>query len=245
MAESTSPTGVVEELKSAVAASIAGNVELVARLNAVIKEAAAAGPAAAPTDGGEVLSRLIKLGLGSYAELNKHVLALLNGLVGVAERTLLPASAAAAAGASKAAGTGRVDLRLDGRIGERVASPFLVENQYDEAVDVSFRADPLCAPGHPDVPPSVVGFEPSRLSILPRGSAVATAMIDVTEGFAAGATYTTTLRLVGFESREIGLALTVAPAAEVPGARGGTKAAAATPVRRRRPPKVRSAGPAG
>ena len=261
MAEATSPAGVVEELKSVVAASIAGNVELVARLNTVIREAAVAGPSAVPSDGGAVLARLIGLGIGSYAELNKHTLALLNGLVGVAERALIPSASEPSPAASSTMGSagpagGRVDVRLDGRIGERVACPFLVENQYDQAVDVSFRSDSLGAPGHPDLPASLVTFEPHRLSILPRGSAVATAMVDVTADFVAGATYTSTVRLVGFEGRQIGLALTVSPAAVSPaahppagrtGARPskavtGKTAADATPVRRTRPPKLRRAG---
>lgn len=262
MAEGKSPAGVVEELKSLVAASIAGNVELVARLNTVIREAAAAGPGAAPTDGGAVLTRLIELGLGSYAELNKHTLALLNGLVGVAERALLPPSlrapgASSTMGAAGPAG-GRVDVRLEGRIGERVACPFVVENQYEQAVDVTFRSDGLVAAGQPDLPPSLVTFEPSRLSILPKGSAVATAIVDVTADFAAGATYTSTVRLVGFEGREMGLALTVAaalaPAALPPSTPAATRPAmatprsaapapraAATPVSRTRSPKLRRA----
>jgi len=259
MAEATSPARVVEELKSVVAASIAGNVELVARLNTVIREAAAAGPAAVPGDGGAVLSRLIELGLGSYAELNRHTLALLNGLVGVAERALLPNAAGVSKAASSTMGAagpapGRVDVRLDGRIGERVACPFLVENQYDQAVDVSFRSDALVAAGQPDLPPSLVTFEPPRLSILPRGSAVATAMVEVTPEFVAGTTYTSTVRLVGFEGRQMGLALTVAPAAAPaalpPAGRAGPrpakgpvrKSTAANPVRRTTPPKLRRAG---
>lgn len=266
MAEATSPASVVEELKSVVAASIAGNVELVARLNTVIREAAAAGPAAGLSDGGAVLSRLIGLGLGTCAELNKHTLALLNGLVGVAERSLLPSASSSSAAAAAASPTmsaagpaeGRIDVRLDGRIGERVACPFLVENQYDQAVDVSFRSDSLSAAGHRDLPSSLISFEPPRLSILARGSAVATAMVDVTDDFVAGATYTSTVRLVGFEGRQLGLALTVAPAAVAPAAlpsagrtadrpatapaRKAAGAAGATPVRRSRPSKLRRAG---
>lgn len=226
MAQAPTPAELAEQLRSLVATNVAGNVELVARLNGVLRDAAAAGPAAAPTDAGAVLARLVEAGLASYAVLSRHTLALLHGLVGVAERALVPGAGPAPVAAP--AGDHRVDAHVEGPPGERVPCPFLVENQYDQAVDVSFRADPLTAAGHPDQPASLVSFEPARLSILPGGSAVATALVDVTGDFAVGATYTTTVRLAGFEGRQVRIALTVA-------------APAAGAVHRARPPRLRRA----
>lgn len=213
MAAAPTPSELVEELKALVAAHVAGSVELAARLNALVRKVASDPPAPAG-DGGAVVSRLADLGIASYAELSKHTLALLGGLVGVAERALAP-DAGEPSGASRPKDA-PADLQLSAAAGERATSSFLVENSYDQAVDVSFRADALVSAGHPDLPGTLVTFEPARLSILPRGSAVATAVVDVGSDFVLGATYTSTVRLLGFEGRALRLSLAVAPAAARP-----------------------------
>ena len=225
MAEAPTPAELVEQLKALVAANVAGTVELAARLNALVRTVAA-DPPAPPAGGPAVVGRLVEAGLASYAELSKHTLALLQGLVGVAERAMAPAAGDGPVTSGSPDSDGPADLRLEGRPGERVTSAFLVENQYDQAVDVSFRADPLSASGQPDLPAGHITFEPSRLSILPKGSAVATAVVEVTPEFAVGASYSSTVRLLGFEGRSLRLALSVAPPA----------------AGRTRPPKVRRAG---
>lgn len=232
MAGAPTPAELVEELKALVAAHVAGSVELAARLNALVRKVASDPPAPAG-DGSAAVARLAELGLASYAELSKHTLALLGGLVGVAERALAPDVDGETAGASASATPGQnrpADLRLSGKVGERVTSSFLVENSYDQAVDVSFRADALVSPGHDDLPATHIDFEPARLSILPRGSAVATAVVDITPEFAAGATYTSTVRLLGFEGKALRLAVAVAAGEARP-----------APARARKP-KVRQAG---
>ena len=213
MAAAPTPAELVEELKALVATHVAGSVELAARLNALVRKAASDPPAPAG-DGSAVVSRLAEMGIASYAELSKHTLALLGGLVGVAERALAPD--AEEPSADSAATDATADLHLAAGAGERATSSFLVENSYDQAVDVSFRADALVAPELPDLPGTQVTFEPARLSILPRGSAVATAVVDVGPDFVAGATYTSTVRLLGFEGRALRLSLAVAPAAARP-----------------------------
>lgn len=210
MAAAPTPAELVEELKSLVAAHVAGSVELAARLNVLVRKVASDPPEPAG-DGGAVVARLAGLGLASYAELSRHTLALLGGLVGVAERALAPEDPdASATGRGGAAGDGPADLQLTAPAGGRATSSFLVENTYEQVVDVSFKADALVSPGRPDLPGTLVTFEPARLSILPRGSAVATAVVEVTPDFVAGATYTSTVRLLGFEGRALRLALVVA-----------------------------------
>lgn len=228
------PADVVDELRSIVAANVAGSVELVARLNAVVRRALADAPEAPPPDAADVLDRLLDAGLSSYAEVNKHALALLDGLVSVAERALLPAP-------PKAVAT-PVDVRLDGRVGERVPCPFVVENQYDQPVDVTFRASPFVAPGRADVPESAVDFEPRRLRVPASNSAVATAVIAVGDEFVPGVTYVTTVKVVGFEGREVGVALAVLDAAEPPAVAQLVHRAKPTAATRARAPRRRASG---
>lgn len=230
------PADVVDELRSIVAANVAGSVELVARLNAVVRRALADAPEAPPPDAADVLARLLDAGLSSYAEVNKHALALLDGLVSVAERALLPAPAP-----PQAVGT-PVDVRLDGRVGERVPCPFVVENQYDQPVDVTFRAGPFVAPGRAEVPASAVDFEPRRLRVPARDSAVATAVIAVGDGFLPGITYVTTVKVVGFEGREVGVALAVLDAEEPPAVAQLVPRSKPTAATRARAPRRRASG---
>ena len=228
------PADVVDELRSIVAANVAGSVELVARLNAVVRRALADAPEAPPPEAADVLARLLDAGLSSYAEVNRHALALLDGLVSVAERALLPAPPEAVATP--------VDVRLDGRVGERVPCPFVVENQYDQPVDVTFRAGPFVAPGRADVPASAVDFEPRRLRVPARAGAVATAVIAVGDGFVPGTTYVTTVKVVGFEGREVGVALAVLDAEEPPAVAQLVPRSKPTAATRARAPRRRASG---
>jgi hypothetical protein len=43
---------------------------------------------------------------------------------------------------------------------------------------------------------------------------VVQAAVSVTRGFVVGQTYTTTIRLLGFQAKEVGLSITVLPPAE-------------------------------
>lgn len=235
------PAAVVDELRSIVAANVAGSVELAARLNAVLRKVVTEAPSAPPPDAADLLSRWVDAGLASYAEVNRHTLALLDGLVSVAERALLPVPAAAAAGGPAPAPV-HVDARIEGRAGDRVPCPFVVENQYDQPVDVSFRAAPLAAEGHPEVPATAVDFEPPRMRIPARGSAVATAVIGVGAGFVPGATYLTTVKVVGFEGREVGVALTVLDTDEPPVVAKLVPRTRPKPVTRTRAPRRRADG---
>ena len=237
MGELKPPVDVVDELRSIVAANVAGSVELVARVNAVVRRALAEAPAAPAPDAADVLARLLDAGLSSYAEVNKHALALLDGLVSVAERALLRVP--------PAPGATSVDVRLDGRVGERVPCPFLVENQYDQPVDVTFRAGPFVALGRADVAESAVDFEPRRLRVPARDSAVATAVITVGDGFVPGVTYVTTVKVVGFEGREVGVALAVLDADEPPAVAQLVPRPKPTAATRARAPRRRAGGVAG
>jgi hypothetical protein len=229
----TSAEEFVRRLKDLVAANIAGNAELVARFNKFLQDAAkAAGSARAgqTPDAATLLSRWLDLNLASYAVVSTQSLALLNGLLSAAESALLP-KAPSTTGAPPAPDR-RVELRLEGRPGDRIASAFLIENHFDRPLDVSFECGDLVPAEGAPLPASLVTFEPATLAIAPRGQAVVQAAVTITEDFVVGQTYTTTIRLLGFQAKEVGLSVTVRPPAEEaepPGRRPRQIKPAATP----------------
>jgi len=223
-----SPGAFVDQLKSVLSASAAGSIELAGRLNALVKEAALALNASKdrpPPDSSELLSRMLDFQLAAYAVVTEHSLAILNGLITSAEQTLLDASESAAAVAQQAPqpqgtqASSRIARRpteatgivqVVGRQDETLTCPFLVENQYDRGLDVSFEADPLVPGKGPPLPASLISFEPARLVLPPRGQAVARAHIRLIRDFTAGETYSTAVHVLGFRCPPVQVAITVA-----------------------------------
>lgn len=81
---------VVDRFRAVVDANVSGTVDLLSRVEALVRRAVAQRPPSAPP-AADVLARLVDAGLSSCAEVSRHLLALLDGLVSVAERALLPA----------------------------------------------------------------------------------------------------------------------------------------------------------
>ncbi len=209
-----SPEEFVEELKELVAANVAGNAQLVTRFNDFIRDAAkavGAGRAGEPANAAALLSRWLDFNLASYSVVSTHGLALLNGLLSAAENALLP-KAPSAPGA-RPTPEPRVELRLEGRPGDRVTSAFLVENHFDRPLDVTFEAGDLIPATGPSLPASLTAFEPATLAIAPRGQAVVQVVVTITRDFVVGQTYVTTIRLLGLHAKEVGLSVTVRPPA--------------------------------
>lgn len=210
-----SPEEFVEQLKELVAANVAGNAQLVTRFNDFIRDAAkavGAGRAGEPADAAALLSRWLDFNLASYSVVSTHGLALLNGLLSAAENALIP-KAPSAPGA-RPTPEPRVELRLEGRPGDRVTSAFLVENHFDRPLDVAFESGDLIPATGASLPAALIAFEPAMLAIAPRGQAVVQAAVTITRDFVVGQTYTTTIRLLGFHPKEVGLSVTVLPPAE-------------------------------
>ena len=82
----------VDRFRAVVEANVAGTVDLLARVEALVRRAVAERPASPPA-AADALARLVDAGLSSYAEVTRHVLALVDGLVSVAERAVLPPEA--------------------------------------------------------------------------------------------------------------------------------------------------------
>ena len=211
-----SPEEFVEQLKELVAANVAGSTQLVARFNDFVRDAARAvgpGRAGEPTDEAvTLLSRWLDFNLASYSVVSTHGLALLNGLLSAAESTLIPK--APRAPDARPSPAPHVELRLSGRHGERVTSGFVVENHFDRAFAVTLQCGDLIPVTGKALPASLVAFEPAKLVIASRGQAVIQAAVAITNDFVVGQTYTTTIRLLGFQAKEVGLSVTVLPPAE-------------------------------
>lgn len=206
-----------EQLKQLIAANLAGNAQLLTRLNNLIKDAASAVRADRPreaADAASLLSRWLDFNLTSYSVLTTHGLALLNELLAAAESALLAKPPPAQETGVKT--QPRVQLRLSGRPGERVTSGFAVENHFDHPLAITFACSDLTAATGESLPAKLVEFEPANLTIPPHGEAVAQVAVVISADFVAGQTYATTIRFLGFDAKEVGLSITVLPPAETP-----------------------------
>lgn len=236
---STTPESFVEELKALVAKNVSGQLQVIARVNDLVRRAGE--PGGASRDTSDILSTWLAFNLASYATVSTHTLAMLDELIGAAERALL--SEAPPTRAAPRAPTEPVEMRLEGRRGDRVALPFLVENPYGRALTVTFEAEPLVgAGGGAALPATHVVFEPERLDVPPGGQAIAHAVVVLSHEFAVAETYRTTIRTHGFEGREILLSITVLRAAR---RAARPRAADAAPPSRSRAPRKRGAQDGG
>jgi hypothetical protein len=212
----TSPDEFIERLRELVAANIAGSTQVVARFSDFIQEvfkAVGTDPAGERTDAKALLSRWLDFNLASYSVVTTSSLALLNGLLSAAESTLIPK--AAPAPGTMPFPAPRVELRLSGRHGDRATSGFVLENYFDRPLVVTFESADLIPETGPPLPAALISFEPATHEIPPRGQVVIQAAVSITPDFVVGQTYTTTIRLLGFEAKEVGLSVTVLPSADV------------------------------
>jgi hypothetical protein len=209
------PERFAEELKRLVAANLEGNARLLNRFGDLVRNAtrdAATGRPRELPSAPTLVSQWLDFNLASYSVLTTHGLALMNGLLSAAESALVPKAPAPEASPTPR----RVELRLEGRPGERVASGFAVENHFDRPLEVGFESADLVPAAGAALPASLVGFEPSTLAIGPKCQAVVHTAVTLTPEFVVGQTYTTTIRLIGFPAREVGLSISVLPPADAP-----------------------------
>lgn len=205
-----SPEEFVEQLKELVAANIAGNAQLLTRLTSFLQEAvkSAGSTPREPLSAATLLSRWLDFNLASYSVVSSHSLAIMAGLLAAAETALLPKASGTV---TRAGSPPRIELRLEGRPGDRVTSAFLVENHFDHPLEVNLESSELVPAMGAPLPASLLTFEPATLSIGPRAQAVVQVAATITPDFAVGQTYVTVVRLVGLHAKEVGLSITVRP----------------------------------
>lgn len=204
----------VNEFKALVEQNIRANMDLVSRVNELLKNAGQClGSRGQKSEGKQsaLLMRLLDFNLASYEILSSGTLKMLNGLVSAAEAALLGKKTAMAGDPSpKACG----EIQVEVRQGERLKAPFVVENQHKTPLDISFEAGALIAGDAPPLPSSHIAFEPASLTLDPQKKAIVFALIDVSSSFLAGKTYTSTIRVLGFQGQEVRLAIAILPPME-------------------------------
>ena len=215
-----SPEEFVEQLRVLVADNIAGNAELLTRLTSLIQDAAksARAPSREPLSGAALLSRWLDFNLASYSVVSSHGLAVMSGLLSAAEAALLPKPSPRPGAAP------RIELRLEGRPGERVTSAFMVENHFDHSLEVRLECGDLVPAVGAALPASRLHVEPATLSIGPRAQAVVQIAATLTSEFVVGQTYVTVVRLGGLTAKEVGLSITVRPPAQPDGTAASAEA---------------------
>lgn len=199
----------VKRLRELVANNVAGSTQFMIRFNDFVRQASEetlAGRTGDRTDVGAMLSRWFDFNLAAYSLVSSQSLALLNGLLSAAQSTLIPKAAPAPAP--------RVELRLTGRPGERVATSLVIENHFDRPVAVTFESTELIPATGSAVHPAVLSFEPSTLAIPPRSQGIVQVALTITSDFVVGQIYSTTIRLLGFEAKEVRLSVIVLPPAD-------------------------------
>jgi hypothetical protein len=207
----TSTEVVAERMRQLLATTVAGNASLLSRFNELVRDAQTGlgtGPAGQSPDATVLLSRWLDFNLASYSVVTTNGLALLTGLLSAADEALVPRRPE---NSGPARPVRQVELRLEGRPGDRVTSAFAVENHFDRAVEVAFDSGELIPFAGKSLPGALVKFEPGELAIAPRGEAVVDAAVTITPDFVIGQTYTTTIRLSGTQAKEVGFSLTVLP----------------------------------
>jgi hypothetical protein len=212
----TSPSEFIERLKFLIANNAAESERLLTRFSALVREANQAvsrGRAGERPSADELLSRWLDFNLASYSVVSTQSVALLNGLLSAAQSTLIPK--AVPVPDKRATAAPRVKLQLSGRPGERATTGFVIENQFDRPLNVSFESAALLPmTTGPELPASLVSFEPATLAIPPRGQGVVQVAVMITADFVAGETYTTTISPLGFEAKELEVSLLVLPPAQ-------------------------------
>lgn len=230
----------IEEIRGLLTRNMEANTQLASRVSALLQQSAREGLPSTPN---ELFARWLDFNLASATVISTHSTEVMRGLVDAAERSLLGreptdglhGTAAPRGGVSGAADATPIDLHVQGAPGETVRAPFLIANEYDRPLDVSFEATALRDDAHGEIPAANVMFEPQTLT-LARGQRVVQAAIAIPAKASAGGTYRGEVRIKGYQARTIALALSV-----VRGERAGADADTAAAKETRSPKSRRGA----
>jgi hypothetical protein len=230
------------DLKAVLAKNIEANLQLLTRVSGMVRETARnlGDPASKPQQPGELINRMVQLNLSYFTLLTKHGLAFADELTTITERALgirpgAPPPAPTAAPSSPGASTNvpRIEINLNAHVGETATASFLVENNQEQTLKVSFEASQIISRGGRPIGSPSVWFEPSHLNIEPGMQAAVKALIDISPEFKAGEIYLLRVRLVGFQQKEVWIGIHVLPPTPK------TERAAPRPKKRKRPTKTR------
>ncbi len=212
-------SNLAEELKELLARNVEGNLELLGRLSSMARETAQSmnSPSNAPQQPGALVGRLVKLNLSYLSLITKHGLAFADEMATITARALgvTKPEQPRTSSASTPAAPPRAEVQLAARVGQTATATFLVENSRPEPLDVSFEASPMVSSHGEAIKRATVRFKPSRLRIKPGAQSTVQVSVKVSPEFKVDEVYLLRARLVGFEQKEILIALRVLPA--IPG----------------------------
>ena len=217
-----SPEAVVEDFKSVIASSIAGNMQVATRLRDLLRAAVETPSASARTtvrsNSRDDLAKILDFALASARILTTHSVDTLNRILDEVEADLLGRTTRPAASTEPPNAT-VTEIVLRGALGQRVTSGFLLDNNYDRSLNVSFEMGDLLAEGRSPIPGSEVQVEPTTITVPGKGQAVARIGVVIGSQFAPGASYFGQLRTVGIETGHIQVRIEVqAQSSAQPGA---------------------------
>jgi hypothetical protein len=212
------PEAIIDDFKSVIASSIAGNVQVASRIRDMLVAATdrSGGSTTDEQQNGKRtdLTRVLDFTLGSIRLFNEHSLQVMNGLLDEVESNLLgKKSGVTASQVAEPTETGAVEIVLKGHRGSVAGAAFLMENSYDHPIELTFEAGELFTEGLPSVSPSVVHVDPQSVSVPAKGQVIVKVGIQLVAEFEAGRQYVGALRTLGYESRMIRLRLDVLPEA--------------------------------
>lgn len=204
---------IIKELKAVMAHALAGNLEVVARVRDLVGTLVSDPPRVAGVvrDPRLLVNRWLDFNIASLRILTEHSIEALHGIITVAESNLGTNSSSASSSAGKRPSQSgeAVDLRLEGTRGSRATASFLLENFYNQPLEVTFETGPLIAPGHEPVPASAVVIEPEVVELPARGRQVISISVLLDDAFASNAQYESRVQIVGFEARMLHLIVRV------------------------------------
>jgi hypothetical protein len=190
------------------------------------------------TESPRIVGRLAEAGISYYAALASTGVEVMNSYV---EQVLKPDSAAPQ-DAGEAARAPRSPLLFHGERGHRATNAFLVTNNRDEAIDVTFDVGEVeSADGEVRFKPKAE-FTPGRCKLAPRAQQVVQCSLQLSKDFAAGQVHGGAIQVAGYPEMAMPISVEVeeptpaAAAARRTAPRGKAAAKRRAPRKRTTPP---------
>lgn len=201
------PEEFVNEIKTILSANVSKSIQLMTRANDLIKNTfqTVSSPDRASMDESDVLERWLNFNVATFSVISDHAFSLLDKLITVAEGAIVGDIP------GKGSAEKQVDIYITGQQGEKCSAAFLIQNHYDEALDISFEATHLVAESTAPLPSTHVNFDPSSTTLKPGEQKIIEVTVDIGKEFVPGKTYVTNIHVLGYESKELILFIKVLP----------------------------------
>lgn len=197
--------------------------------------------------GNELLGRLLDLNLAFVTLLSDYGISFLDDLMSAAEQNLgvRPKTKESRYTAQEirvsAEPVSGIELNVKARIGETAVAPFVIKHQQTVTTGVTFQASNLVSGTGHSVSSDCISFEPAALSLHPNQQAVVKVKVQPDNRFRVGESYASSITVLGFDTSQISLVVTILPALQQS---KETRKTGAKKKRRARKPKGQTGGAA-